>query len=73
MIKNYLWYKDNKHSSIYQKPPVSKPISLYLFVLHSLFILLVEYYELEFLDAAYFPPLKIIEYNKEQHMKDYSG
>ena len=58
---------------MYQRPPVSKSIPLHLFVFYSPLILLVEYHQLEFLDAIYSLPLEIIEHNREQHIKDCSG
>ena len=58
---------------MYQRPPVSEPIPLYLSVFHSPLILLVEHYRLEFLDATYSLPLETIEYNGEQHIKNCSG
>ena len=61
------------YSSICQRPPVSKPIPLYLFVFHSPLVLSVEHHRLEFLSTTYSPPLETTEYNKEQHIKDYSG
>ena len=73
IAKDLLWHKDNRHSSIYQKPPVSEPIPLHLSVFHSPLVLSAEYYGLEFLDATYSLSLEITEHNKEQQKKDYSG
>jgi len=58
---------------MYQRPPVSKSILFHLSVFYSLFVYSVEYYKLEFLDTIHSLPLETTEYNKEQHMKDYSG
>ena len=58
---------------MYQRPPVSEPVLLHLFVFHSPLVLLVEHHRFEFLDAIHSFPLKIVEHNGEQHMKDCSG
>jgi len=73
MAEDHLWYKGDRHSSIYQKLPVSEPIPLHLFVLHSPLVLLVELHRLGFLDATHSSPLEITKHNEEQHIKDYSS
>jgi len=73
VAKDHLWHKDNRHSSIYQKPPVSEPVPLHLFVLYSPLVLLVELHGLGFLDATHSSSLETTEHNEEQHMKDYSS
>ena len=61
------------HSSICQKPPVSKSVPFYFFVFYSPFILLVEHHRLEFLDTIHSLPLETTEHNEEQHIKDCSS
>jgi len=58
---------------MYQRPPVSEPILLYLSVFYSPLVLSVEHHKLEFLDATHSPSLEITEHNGEQYMKDCSG
>jgi len=58
---------------MYQRPPVSEPVPLYLSIFYFPLVLSVEYHKLEFLGATYSLPLETTEYNEEQYMKDCSG
>ena len=61
------------HSSMYQRPPMSEPVPLYLSIFYSPLVLSVEYHKLEFLGTTHCPPLETTEYNEKQYIKDYSG